>query len=175
MQQENRLFTLAIIILLLAFSAGCMGAKVHSKPGTTTTVILIRHADRDDNGHLTAQGHERAKALVDAVSDMDITAIYSPNLERNLDTVKPLANHLGIDITLAPKISLPRVNKILNEILTKHAGGVVLWVGNISGNLQAVYSRLGGTGKGPLKYGDLYILTVPDKGPVKVIKSRYGL
>ncbi|MHC4890173.1 MAG: hypothetical protein ACYTEO_12010, partial [Planctomycetota bacterium] len=95
--------------------------------------------------------------------------------ERNLDTVKPLANHFGIDITLTPKISLPRVNKILNEILTKHAGGVVLWVGNISGNLQAVYSRLGGTGKGPLKYGDLDILTVPDKGPVKVIKSRYGL
>jgi hypothetical protein len=175
MQQENRLFTSTIIILLLSFSVGCLGPKVHSKPGTTTTVILIRHADRNDNGHLTAKGHERTKALVDAVSDMDITAIYSPNLERNLDTVTPLANHLGIDITLTPKISMPVVNKIVNEILTKHAGGVVLWVGNISGNLQTVYRRLGGTGKGPLKYGDLYILTIQDKGPAKVIKSRYGL
>jgi hypothetical protein len=51
---------------------------------------------------------------------------------------------------------------------------VVLWVGNVSGNLQVIYRRLGGSGMGPVEYGDLHILTIPDKGPVGVVKKRYG-
>jgi len=174
MRQNNRLFILAIIFLFLGCSVGCTGSKVDSKSGTTTTVILIRHAERDNFFALTAQGHKRAKALVDAVSDMGITAIYSPDLERNLDTVTPLANHLGIDITLTPKINKPMVDKIVREILTQHTGEVVLLVGNGSGNLRSLHHRLGGTGDGPYQYGDLYIYTIPDQGPVKIIKSRYG-
>ena len=174
MQQENRLLILAFIFLLVGCSVGCAGSKVPSKPGTTTTVILIRHAERDNFFILTAQGRERAKALVDTVSDMGITAIYSPDLERNLDTVTPLANHLGIDITLTPRISHPMVDKIVSKILTKHVGEVVLLVGNGSGNLRSLHNRLGGTGDGPYQYGDLYIYSIPEQGPVKVIKARYG-
>ena len=78
--------------------------------------------ERDNFFILTAQGHEHAKALVDAVGHMGITAIYSPNLERCLDTVGPLASHLGIDITLTPKISKTTVDEIVSEILAKHTG-----------------------------------------------------
>jgi hypothetical protein len=173
MQQENRLLIFAFICLLFGCSVGHIGSKAHSKP-ETTTVILIRHAERDNFFNITPQGRERAKALVDAVSDMGITAIYSPDLERNLDTVTPLANHLGIDITLTPRISKPVVDKIVSEILNKHSGEVVLLVGNGSGNLRSLHHRLGGTGEGPYQYGDLYIYSIPDQGPVKVIKSRYG-
>ena len=88
MHQGNRFLILVIIFLLLGFSVGYTGSKVISKPGTTTTIILIRHAERDNFFILTAQGHKRAKALLDAVKDMGITAIYSPNFERDLDTVK---------------------------------------------------------------------------------------
>ncbi len=171
---KKRCITFILVTVVLCFFLGCMSSNIHSKSGTTTTVILIRHADRDDMGRLTPQGHDRAKALVDTVGHMGVTAIYSPDLERNLDTVKPLADHLGIDITLTPKVSLFVVNKIVNEILNKHAGGVVLWVGNVSGNLQAIYRKLGGRGKGPLEYGDLFIMTIPDRGSVNVTKSRFG-
>ncbi len=162
------------MIFLLSNLVGCKTVEVHSKPGTTTTVILIRHADRDDSFHLTEKGHRRAKALVESIGDMGIAAIYSPDVERNLDTVRPLANHSGIEITLTPKTSMWIAEKIVQEILTKHAGGIVVWVGNVSGNLQEVYRLLGGRGRGPLKYGDLYILTISDRGPVKVAKSRFG-
>ena len=174
MHQGNRFLILVIIFLLLGFSVGYTGSKVKSKPETTTTIILIRHAERDNFFILTAQGHKRAKALLDAVKDMGITAIYSPNFERDLDTVKPLANHLEIDITLTPKISKPMVDKIVDDILAKHTGEVVLLVGNGSGNLRALHHRLGGTGDGPYQYGDLFIYTIPDQGPVKITKSRYG-
>ena len=174
MQQENRLIKFAIIFLLLGGSAGYAGSKIPSKPGTTTTVLLIRHVERDNFFNITAQGRERAKALVDTVSDMGITAIYSPDLERNLDTVRPLARHLGIDITLTPRISKPTVDKIVREILASHAGEVVLLVGNGSGNVRSLHHRLGGTGVRPYQYGDLYIYTIPDQGSVVVVKSRYG-
>ncbi len=171
---KKRRIAFILGIVFLCFFLGCMSSNIYSKSGTTTTVILIRHADRDDRGRLTPEGHDRAKALVNTVGHKGVTAIYSPDLERNRDTVKPLADHLGIDITLTPKVSLFVVNKIVNEILNKHAGCVVLWVGNVSGNLQAIYRKLGGKGKGPLEYGDLFILTIPDKGPVNVTKSRFG-
>ena len=111
---------------------------------------------------------------MDAVEGMGVTAIYSPDVPRNLDTVRPLAARLGIPITRTPGFSLMEASSIVAEILEKHAGGVVVWVGNASGNLQRMYHLLGGTGMGPVEYGDLHILTIPDRGPVKVFKTRYG-
>lgn len=174
MRPVKHLLVLTIVFLLLGCLLGYAGSKSHSKPETPTTVILIRHAERDNFFILTPQGHKRAQTLVDAVGDMGITAIYSPELERNRDTVTPLANHLGIDITVTPRISKPAVDRIVREILTKHTGEVVLLVGNGSSNLQSLHHRLGGTGEGPYQYGDLYIYTIPDQGPVKIIRSRYG-
>jgi hypothetical protein len=37
-----------------------------------------------------------------------------------------------------------------------------------------MYHLLGGTETGPVEYGDLHILTIPDRGPVKVVRKRYG-
>jgi len=108
------------------------------------------------------------------VGGMGVTAIYSPDLERNLDTVRPLARHAGIEITRTAAVSLFSVGAIVDEILARHAGGVVVWVGNASGNLQAVYRRLGGSGLGPVEYGDVHIVTVPAAGEVTVVKRRYG-
>jgi hypothetical protein len=165
---------MVIMLLLLGCFVGHVESNRHPKSETTTTVILIRHAERDNFFNITAQGRERAKALVGTVSDMDITAIYSPDLDRNLDTVRPLARHLGIDITLMPRIAKPMIDKIVGEIFANHVGEVVLLVGNGSGNLRELHQRLGGTGEGPYQYGDLYIYTIPVQGPVIVVKSRYG-
>jgi hypothetical protein len=47
MHQGNRILIFVIIFLILGFSVGYTGSKVQSKPGTTTTIILTRHAERD--------------------------------------------------------------------------------------------------------------------------------
>jgi hypothetical protein len=173
-QHHHRLILLANIILLAGCWVVSIGSAQDANSGTTTTVILIRHAERDNFFILTDKGHERAKALIEAISDMGISAIYSPDLERDLDTVAPLANHLGIRIALVPRFSAAVVEKIVSDILTRHPGEVVLLVGNGSGNLRSLHHRLGGTGEGPYRYGDLFIYTIPEQGPVKVLKSRYG-
>jgi hypothetical protein len=175
MRYSGRRFACWVAIAFSATLIGCAAVEVNSRPGTTTTVILTRHADRDRvDGNLNEKGRERAQALVDALKAMRVTAIYSPDVTRNLDTVRPLAAHLGIAITKTPGFSLMESGSIVAEILDKHADGVVVWVGNVSGNLQRMYHLLGGTGTGPVEYGDLHILTIPDEGPVKVFRTRYG-
>lgn len=180
-------------VLMLSVVSGCSGApsakpeSVLSPPGTTTTVILVRHAERakeHGDSALTPAGRQRAQDLVAAIGDREITAIYSPDRGRNRETVAPLSMHLGVPITLIPEARLSNTRKFadefVQEILSKHAGGLVVWVGNKSpvgiwgGNLNEIYRRLGGTGDSPAKYDDLFIITVPDHGGVKIEKITYG-
>ncbi len=176
MRQTNRILIAAftLIILLSGVLIDCTGPKEDTNPVTTTTVILIRHVERDNFFVVTKQGHERARALIDAVADIGLTAIYSPDLQRNLDTATPLAKHLRMEITLIPRFSKVTIHQLLREILIKHRGEVILLVSNGAGNLRTLHRRLGGIGGGPHSYRDLFIYTIPPNGPAKVTRSRYG-
>lgn len=165
--RSHRSVWLATAILLAALP-GCTGAKVHSRAGIPTIVVVTRDADTDPGSRvLNRTGRERGQALANLVAPMGVTAIYSPDVERNLATVEPLARLSGVEITRKASVSV-------EEILERYAGGVVVWVGDVSGNLQAVYGRLGGAGMGPVDYGDLHIFTIPPSGPVRVEKLHYG-
>ena len=165
----SRCFKACITVSLIVVMAGCTVANP-PKSGTTTTIILTRHADRDPLAtELNDKGRQRAQALVEAVADMNITAIFSPDLKRNLDTAKPLAEHLGIEVQV---ISANKY-EVTKTILTQHAGEVVIWIGN-GGNLKEIYPFLGGEGAPPTVYGDLYIMKIKAGGKPEVIKQRYG-
>lgn len=190
---NKKIFVFAFSAFMLTIISGCSSApstkpgSVFSPPGTTTTVILVRHAERaKEHGEsaLTPAGRQRSQALVAAIGDKSITAIYSPDRGRNRETVEPLSKYLAVPITLIPEARLSNTRKFADEfaqeILSKHAGGLVVWVGNKSpvgiwgGNLNEIYRRFGGTGDSPTRYDDLFIITVPDRGVVKVEKITYG-
>lgn len=172
MRKINRFFLLCVTGLLISTLIGCAAYMSHSKPGTETTIILTRHAEKTFiTNVLTKKGHAQAKALAAILVDSKITAIFSPDLVRNLDTARPLAKHLKINITTVGKT--PDPNEVVTKMLTQHSGGVVLWVGNTS-NLSDIYSQLGGEGEGPNNYGDLFIMKIKDQGSPEVIKKRYG-
>jgi 2,3-bisphosphoglycerate-dependent phosphoglycerate mutase len=75
----------------------------------TTRVLLIRHgqsqgnAERRFGGHsptpLSELGHRQAEATARALSDRGVTAIYSSDLLRAVQTAEPLARATGLDIT----------------------------------------------------------------------------
>lgn len=161
--------------------------KLVSPGGKSTMFILFRHAERDDEsttGYLTAKGRDRALSLVETLSGEKITAIYAPDRGRNIETVQPLADHLGLTINRVPNNRLRHTRRFADEFvreaLAAHAGGVVVWVGNNSpvglfgGNLKEIYFRLGGTGKPPGRYNDICRIVVPDKGAVRVNCTQYG-
>ena len=165
---------LFILMMFLLGSMDSYAGLTANSNNLKTTIILIRHAERDNFFILTEEGRIRAKDLIESVKDMEIDAIYSPDLERDLDTVTPLALHLGIDITVTPRISQPMVDKFIDDIISKHQGEVVLIVGNGSGYLRAVHQKLGGAGDGPYQYGDLFIYKILENGSMEITKSRYG-
>lgn len=141
---------------------------VNSPPGTTTTLILLRHADRNVfSENLDDDGRARAAALPAALEGVHIDAIYSPDLARNLDTVAPLAKQRGLTANVIP------VSRVAARLVGENPGKTVLWVGNTT-NLEGIYEDIGGEGPPPVVYGDLFIAQVPDKGPAQVTKLHYG-
>jgi len=167
MRQLRRTVLVLLGLALAAAVAGC-AAQMYSPPGHTTTVILLRHAERlqlsDD---LTDEGRIRAQALPAAVADIDIAAIYSPDRKRNLDTVRPLAAQRGIEIVLCEPLDAPK------RMLSEFAGQTVLWVGNTD-NLHMIFYTLGGEGSPPNTYGEISILTVPDTGKTQTAERHFG-
>lgn len=74
----------------------------------STHVLLIRHGQSEGNaerrfgGHtatpLSPRGRRQAQALARALKDEEITAIYSSDLARALETAQPLANLIGLPV-----------------------------------------------------------------------------
>ena len=182
--------TIVFVFIAASLMAGCAGGQeyaLRSPAGTTTTYILVRHAEKANlspESPLNAAGRQRALALADTVGPMGISAIYCPALRRNKETVQPLAGRLGLGVRTVAGWRLLNTRRFaddfLRETLAEHAGGVILWVGNSSAvgdlgsNLQELYQRLGGQGQGPQTYDDLFVIVVDDRGAIDIQKRRYG-
>jgi phosphohistidine phosphatase SixA len=156
--------------------------NIQSAPGTKTTLVLLRHGGRDPNVEgtdpsLTWRGRKRAADLPAAIGDLGVTAIYCPNLKRNIQTAQPLADHLGLKINTISNRRLfdpeKLAKELLDEFINKHADGVVVWIGNYR-NLEEMYKLVDGTGDPPTKYGQICIVTIPDIKPPRIKKITYG-
>jgi 2,3-bisphosphoglycerate-dependent phosphoglycerate mutase len=74
----------------------------------TTRVLLIRHGQSEGNaagrfgGHtatpLSRRGRKQAEATAEALAAENITAIYSSDLSRAVETAMPLARLTGLDV-----------------------------------------------------------------------------
>jgi 2,3-bisphosphoglycerate-dependent phosphoglycerate mutase len=77
-------------------------------PTNATNVLLVRHgqskgnAERRFGGHtatpLSARGRNQAEATARTLKSEAITAIYSSDLARAMETAKPLANMTGLPV-----------------------------------------------------------------------------
>ena len=102
---------------------------------------------------------------MDALDGVPIEAIYSPGIQRNLDTAAPLARARGVEITRVA------VSHIARRIARLSAGRSVVWVGN-QGNLREIWDELGLEGPPPLEYGDLFIVETDASGTARIDRRR---
>jgi phosphohistidine phosphatase SixA len=186
----DRFLALGLLIAVFVLMSGCASKApltVQSTPGTTTTYILVRHAEKANltpESPLSEAGRQRALVLADTLAPMGVTAIYCPALRRNKETVQPLADRLNLEIRTISGWRLMNTRRFAAEFLqatmAAHAGGVIVWVGNSSAvgdlgsNLQELYLRLGGRGQGPKAYHDLFVIVVSDTGAIDIQKRQYG-
>jgi len=148
--------------------SACAVAPLGLSMAPNSTLIVTRHADREGNsGDLSDVGRERARALVDAVAELDVAHIYSPGIQRNLDTATPLSEALNLPIKRIPQESPTPA------LVERGAGTVVIWIGN-KGNLATIWEDLRLTDPAPLEYGDLHIVRSDANGAVTIERRRYG-
>jgi broad specificity phosphatase PhoE len=79
-----------------------------------TTLHLIRHgetawnAERRFQGQsdipLSERGREQAEELADMLAGRRIGAVYSSDLSRALETARPLAERLGLEVVVDPRL-----------------------------------------------------------------------
>jgi phosphohistidine phosphatase SixA len=175
-------FVFGLLVSCTTTAGNELMSNIQSQPGTKTTIVLLRHGGRDPNAEgsdppLSPRGRKRAAALPAALGNIGVTAIYCPNLQRNIETAEPLAEHLGLKINIISNRRLLHSEKLarelLDEFISKHANGVVVWIGNRR-NLEELYKLVDGTGDPPTKYGTICIVTIPDIAPPRIKKMTYG-
>jgi broad specificity phosphatase PhoE len=176
--------TLATLALLLLGAAAPTRAQapVHDAHAAAapTTVILVRHAEKESDDRdtpLSAAGHQRAADLADALADAGITAVYATQYQRTQSTVRPLAERLGLPVTIRTVDGGEAFAEAMaREILARHRGETVL-VAAHSGSTPLVVRALGGAEVDPItepEFHHIFVVTIPGKGPVRTLRLRYG-
>jgi broad specificity phosphatase PhoE len=148
----------------------------------STTVIVIRHAEKDlsvsvADPPLTAAGEARAALLARMFGDAKdlgrVDAIYVSPALRNRLTAAPLAARLGIRATVVP---VGDSRALARRALREHSGGRVLIVGH-SDTVPQIVAALSGNAKIPeivdQEYGTMYLVTVPRIGRANLLRLNY--
>jgi broad specificity phosphatase PhoE len=143
-----------------------------------TTVLLVRHAERDD-GSLSGDGLERATELVHAARKAGVTAIYTTDTERTRQTVQPLADALALDPLIYENSTPEQIDTFVAQLRKDHAGEVVLVVSH-NPTVPLIIDALGGDagdcsiGTAYDEYDDLCLVTIHGSDAVEVVNLQYG-
>jgi len=172
---------LTAIFAAVALAFVILAAWVWITAGSTT-VIVIRHAEKDmgvsaTDPPLSQAGQVRAELLARMFGDAQVLghvdAIYVSPALRNRQTAAPLAARLGLDETVVPAED-PRA--LARRALNEHRGGRILIVGHTDTVPKIVAALSGNPDIPPIgdqEYGTMYIVTVPRIGHANLLRLNY--
>src|SRR6266851_9911637 len=136
--------------LVFAMLFAVLGAfVVFSYYGTflrpVTTVILIRHAEKNiepnnSDPDLSPAGQARAQELARMFGDAGINTIYATQYKRTQQTVKPLADKLGLPIN---QVDSKNTADLVARIHSQNSGQVVFIAGH-NNTVPEIIAALGG-------------------------------
>ena len=159
-----------------ALVALVIGAIALTPPEPSTTVFLVRHAEKEAEGadpSLNEAGRNRAKTLADVLADAGITAIYSSEFHRTQQTAAPLAERLGLKVTVIPG---KNTDALVARVRELRPGARALIVGH-SNTIPAVASRLTGAKAAEMSDSDfdrLYVATLRGTASGDLVVLHYG-
>ncbi len=165
----------------LAAAQDAQHAARHGQAAAVTTVVLVRHAEKaaepPRDPPLTETGRVRAHALLEALGDARVAAVYSTDYARTRDTARPLADAAGVPVTLVTAGGADYIAEVARRARTEHPGEVVVIVGH-SNTLGPTIAALGGPDDvGALPddaYDRFFIVLLRDGEPARLIRARYG-
>ncbi|MFN2514846.1 MAG: phosphoglycerate mutase family protein [Pyrinomonadaceae bacterium] len=169
---------LVFIMLFAVLGAVVLFAYFATFERPLTTIILIRHAEKNvepgnADPNLSPAGQARAQELVRMFGDAGIGSIYGTQYRRTLQTVKPLADKLGISIT---QVDAKNTAEVIRQIRSQHNGEVVFVSGH-NNTVPEIIAALGGPQLPNIpetEFDNLYVVTVYRVGGAKLLKLKYG-
>jgi len=177
-----------ILLALMIVTAVCFQTARAQDEFKPTTVILVRHAEKEaepkQDPPLTKEGVARAQALARMLSTANVKAIYTSQFARTKQTAEPLSAKTGVSatvLTLKPNpanlrlIAEESTAELVNKILQR-PGDTALVIGH-SNWIPDVIKMLGGDVVPTIdeqKFDDLFVVTIYGKGKAKVVQMKYG-
>lgn len=170
------------IQIVIIYTAIAIGLAWFFESQATTTIIFVRHAEKElsagDDPSLSEAGRRRVaelrRQLVDADVVAGVDAIYVTPLKRSQETAKPLADELSLPLNIYDPAD---TEEILDRILRRHKGEIILVVGH-SNTVPVLIYNLGASKHVPVidenEYDNIYIISIPWFGKTKTIRLRYG-
>jgi broad specificity phosphatase PhoE len=153
----------------------CWAPFVWAEEASVTTVLVVRHAEKasvsDDPG-LTPAGEERASRLRDLAIDAGVTAVFATQYRRTQATVLPLARALGLEVEV---VEAADTRRLVERILTEHAGEVVLVAGHAN-TVPGIVAALGATEPEEIPetdYENLFVVTVTGPGSASALRLEF--
>jgi broad specificity phosphatase PhoE len=151
-------------------------------PQSTTTVIIVRHAEKatgqGDDPHLSAAGDARARALARSLENAGVSAVITTQWIRTAETALPTARESGVTPEVVPVVwdSIPQHAAAIAAAVRRHQGGVVLIVGH-SNTVPDIVAALGVERPAEVcdsEYDRMEIVRIEADGDARLIESRYG-
>jgi len=143
------------------------------------TVVVVRHAEKiiDPNNpdvDLSAAGQARAQEIARVFADAGINAIYATQYKRTQQTVKPLADKLGVPVTI---VNSNNTAGLIAQIRAEHSGQTVFIAGH-NNTVPEIVAALGGPQYPTIpdnEYDNVFVVTVYRTGKARVVKMKYGV
>ena len=166
----SMLFAVLGAVLVFAYFA------TFSRP--ITTIIVVRHAEKNiepnnQDPDLSPAGQARALEIARMFGNAGVNAIYATQYKRTQETVKPLADRLGLSVNV---VDSKQTKELVRQILKEHRGQTVFVAGH-NNTAPEIVGALGG-GNFPTipenEFDNMFIVTVYRFGRAKVVKLKYG-
>ena len=180
--RRRRTFLAPLWLLAMAGVFLVAMAFAYWNSATTTTIVLVRHAERQfgaiSDAPLSPQGEVRANRLAQMFGDSEpfgrIERIYVTNTRRTQQTAASLGQRLGLNaIVVDAKIDS---HELASRVLRENRGGRALIVGH-SNTVPEIVAALSRASKvppiGEEEFDTVYVVTVPTIGRVSVLRFKY--
>jgi phosphohistidine phosphatase SixA len=180
--RRRRTFLAPLWLLALGGLLMLLGAVLYWKSATTTTIVLIRHAEKQlgaiDDAPLTPQGELRAARVAVMFGDANafgrVQRIYVTDTRRSQQTAAGLAQRLNLKPVVVDAKSSSQ--ELARGVLHENHGGLALIVGH-SNTVPRLVAALSEANDVPAiddqEFDTMYVVTVPTIGKASVLRMKY--
>ncbi|HEV7799411.1 MAG TPA: phosphoglycerate mutase family protein [Pyrinomonadaceae bacterium] len=172
-------FAICSLLLIALVGANAFPARPGVSEQPALTLILVRHAEKkivppeNKDPDLSPAGVARAEELRRMFGSTAIGAIYATQYKRTQQTVKPLADKLGLPIT---QVEAKKTSELVKQIRSRKVGEIIFIAGH-NNSVPEIIAAFGGP-QLPIipetEYDNLYILIVQSDGSARLLQMKYG-